>query len=70
MVAVCQQLNLCGGQCRMQWEALMVQIHQHICQQHDSNMPTSEVHLLICALIDCAPVLALLHVGEQQARQG
>ena len=70
MEAVHQQLNLCGGQCHMQWEALVAQIHQRICQSHDSNVPTGQVHLLTRALINCAPVLAPLHVDEQQASQG
>ena len=68
--AVCQQLNLCGGQCCMQWEALVAQICQRIRQSHDSNVPMGQVHLLIHALINCAPVLAPLHVDKQQASQG
>ena len=68
--AVRQQLNLCSGQCRVQWEALAAQIRQRIRQSHDANVPTGQVHLLIRALINCAPVLAPLHVDEQQASQG
>ena len=64
-----QQLNLCGGQYRMQWEGLVAQIRQRH-RSHDSNVPTGQMHLLIRALINCAPVLAPLHVDKQQASQG